>query len=142
VIASHSNALALLKGWENNRHLPDEVIRGLLERDGVLGVVALNSFLQTGWKRGDDRNLVPLNTVVTHIDYICQMAGDARHVGLGTDFDGGFGWQAVPAEIDSIADLQKISPLLRERGYTEDDIALILAGNTARLLAHIFKETE
>ncbi len=32
------------------------------------------------------------------------MAGDVRHVGIGTDFDGGFGVEQVPAEIETIAD--------------------------------------
>ena len=45
IIASHANALALLKGSEANRHLTDRVIHGLLERGGVIGVVAYNRFL-------------------------------------------------------------------------------------------------
>jgi membrane dipeptidase len=63
------------------------------------------------------------------MDYVCQMAGDAYHVGLGSDFDGGFGLQSVPAEIDTIADLRKIIPLLVQKGYTEVDISAILGGN-------------
>lgn len=140
VIASHSNALALLKGWQNNRHLPDDVIRGLLERDGVIGVIPLNSFLQTGWKRGHDRSLVPLSTLVAHIDYICQMAGNARHVGLGTDFDGGFGVQSTPPEIDTIADLPRLSPLLTEKGYSEADILSIFGQNWLRVLRNTLPE--
>jgi membrane dipeptidase len=51
------------------------------------------------------------------------------HVGIGSDFDGGFGLQSVPAEIDSIADLRKLIPLLSQKGYTEADISAILGGN-------------
>ena len=72
--------------------------------------------------------------MVEHIDYICQFAGDARHVGIGTDFDGGFVLQSVPAEIDTIADLQKLVPLLAERGYTEKDIEAIMGTNWIHLL--------
>lgn len=140
IIASHSNALALLKGWHNNRHLPDEVISGLLERDGVIGVVPLNSFLQTDWKRGHDRSLVPLSTVVAHIDYICQMAGDARHVGLGTDFDGGFGVQSTPPEIDTIADLPRLGPILKDKGYSDEDILAIFGQNWLRILRNTLPE--
>jgi membrane dipeptidase len=140
LIATHANALSLLKGWSNNRHLPDEVIRGLLERDGIIGVIPLNSFLQTGWKRGHDRNLVPLSAVVSHIDYICQMAGDARHVGLGSDFDGGFGVQSVPPEIDTIADLPKLGPLLKDKGYSEVDIAGIFGENWLNILRNTLPE--
>lgn len=140
VIASHSNVMALLNGWQNNRHLPDEVIRGLVKRDGVIGVVPLNSFLQTGWKRGQDRSLVPLSTLIAHIDYICQMAGDARHVGIGTDFDGGFGVQSTPPEIDTIADLPRLAPLLAEKGYSDDDIKAIFGQNWLRILRNTLPE--
>ncbi len=46
IIASHANALALLKGSNSNRHLTDRVIQGLLERDGMIGIVPANSFLR------------------------------------------------------------------------------------------------
>jgi len=134
VIASHSNALALLKGLDSNRHLSDAVIRALLERDGRIGIVPLGNFLLPGWKAGDRREEIGLARVVTQIDYICQMAGSAQHVGLGTDFDGGFGVQSAPIEIDSSADLQKIGPLLAEKGYTDSDVAAILGGNWISLL--------
>ena len=71
---------------------------------------------------------------MAQIDHICQMAGDALHVGLGTDFDGGFGAQSTPAEVDTIADLQKLVPILEKRGYTENDIRAILGGNWRRHL--------
>ena len=66
---------------------------------------------------------------------------DALHAGLGTDFDGGFGMQVVPAEIDTIADLQKLVPLLSEKGYTTDDITAILGGNWLRHLHHVLPES-
>ncbi len=134
IIASHANALALLKGPESNRHLTDRVIQGLLERGGTIGVVPSNSFLRPGWKDAGGRASVTLEHVVAHIDYICQQAGDARHVGLGSDFDGGFGLPEVPAEIDTIADLRKIIPILNQKGYTQPDIAGILGKNW---LAHL-----
>lgn len=129
IIASHSNARALLKNFPNNRHLSDSVIRALLERDAVIGILPINRFLQADWKRGDRRELVTLQHVVAQIDYICQMAGDARHVGIGTDFDGGFGLQSTPFEVDTIADMQKLVPLLAEHGYNMVDIAAIFADN-------------
>jgi membrane dipeptidase len=129
ILASHANAARLLKGLDTNRHLPDEVIRGLIERDGVIGVVPYNRFLLAGWDRSDPRSAVSLGHVVAQIDTLCQMAGDARHVGLGTDFDGGFGLQSVPPEIDTIADLHRLAPLLSEKGYSQGDIAAIFGQN-------------
>jgi membrane dipeptidase len=140
VCATHANAIALLKGVETNRHLTDRLIQGIVERDGVVGVVPCNRFLVPGWRRKDGREGVSLRHVVAHIDYICQMAGDAQHAGLGSDFDGGFGLQSTPAEIDTIADLQKLAPLLAEEGYIESDIAAILGMNWIARLRRILPE--
>jgi membrane dipeptidase len=140
IVATHGNALALLKETDSNRHLSDRVIQGILERDGVVGIVPYNAFLKVGWKRGDRRDEVSLSQVVAHIDYICQMAGDARHVGIGSDFEGGFGLQSVPPELDTIADLHKLVPLLQEKGYTETDIAAILGENWLARLRRVLPE--
>jgi membrane dipeptidase len=141
VIASHANALALLKGADTNRHLSERVVRSLIERGGIIGVVPYNSFLATGWRQGDRREAVPLDRVVAQIDYICQIAGDARHAGIGSDFDGGFGLQSAPDGIDTIADLQKLVPLLSRRGYSESDVAAILGENWLALLRRALPES-
>lgn len=131
IIASHGTCEALVPGFENNRLFSDRMIHGVIERDGIVGIIPLNSFLKTGWKRrnGSRREEVHLDVVVAHIDHVCQLAGDARHAGIGSDFDGGFGVQSVPPEIDTIADLQKLVPLLEKRGYSESDASNILGGN-------------
>ena len=130
LVATHANCLALLPGHEYNRHLSDRVIHGILERDGMIGLVPFNTFLKDGWLIGhSDREEVSLERLVDHIDHVCQLAGDARHVGIGSDFDGGFGLQSTPYEIDTIADLQKLVPLLLSHGYTNEDAAAILGGN-------------
>ena len=136
VMATHANCAALMKGAETNRHLPDDVIRGLIERDGVIGLIPLNTFLKVGWlrKSGSRREEVPLDTFVAHIDHVCQIAGDANHAGIGSDFDGGFGMQSIPPELDTIADLQLVAAKLMERGYSEVDAANILGGNWLRFL--------
>jgi membrane dipeptidase len=140
IIASHANALALLKGSESNRHLTDAVMHGLLERGGTIGIVPANNFLRPGWKDSGGRASVTLDHVAAQIDYICQTAGNARHAGLGTDFDGGFGLQSVPNEIDSIADMQKLIPLLAARGYSQDDISAVMGGNWLAHLEHYLPE--
>ncbi len=134
VIASHANARALLGGDTSERHLTDEAIRMLCERDGVMGVLPYNKFLRTRWNPEDGRESVHLDLLVDHIDHICQIAGDASHVGVGSDFDGGFGRHQVPNEIDSIADLQKIATLLVKRGYSSLEVEAVLSGNWRRYL--------
>ena len=112
----------------------DRVIRGIFERDGLIGAVVYNGFLKAGWKRGDRREEVTLQHVVAQIDYLCQMAGDSLHVGIGSDMDGGFGLQSMPVGIDTIADLQKLAPLLAEKGYSTNDIAGIFGENWLKRL--------
>ena len=116
------------------------MIRGLLERDAVIGIVPFNGFLQSGWRMTDARHLVDVSRLVAQIDYICQMAGDARHVGLGTDFDGGFGVQHVPPGIDTIADLQKLGDALSAASFNDEDIKNILGGNWLRVLRQTLPE--
>ena len=134
IVATHANALKLLKDSNSNRHLSDRVIRRLIERDGVIGVVPTNDFLMEGWKRGHKRDLVSISDYVDHIDHICQLAGNAHHVAMGSDFDGGFGLQSVPPEIDTIADLQIVGNQLHMRGYCEDEISAIMGMNWISVL--------
>lgn len=141
VIASHANARALIKGVQGERHLTDLTIRRLIERGGVMGVLPYNRFLRPDWSNSDDRQMVTLRTLAAHIDHICQLAGNALHAGLGTDFDGGFGWPAVPYEIDTIADLQKLAPVLAEYGYSDESIGNILGNNWRRHLERNLPET-
>jgi membrane dipeptidase len=140
VVASHANALALIKGTDSNRHLTDRVLVGLLERDSVIGIVPANSFLRPDWHETGGRLAVTLEHYVAQMDYVCQMAGDARHVGIGTDFDGGFGLQSVPLGIDTISDMRKIIPILAQKGYTEADAAAILGNNWLHHLQNTLPE--
>lgn len=129
IIASHANALKQVRNGSINRFLTDEIIIGIIQRKGVIGVVPYNSFLIEGWKVPNPRADCPLDMVAAQMDYICQKAGNAMHVGFGTDFDGGFGLQHIPDGLNTIADLQKLAPLLEARGYSQSDIALIFGGN-------------
>ncbi len=131
IIASHSNARSLVPG---QRQLSDEQLLRLMERDGLVGIVLANAFLKKGYKRGDPKELVSLEHVIAHIDHICQLAGDAHHVGLGSDFDGGFGVESVPNEIHELSDLQLIAVALGNYGYSDKDTDGIMGKNWLRLL--------
>ena len=96
MVATHANCRALLRRPDDERHFTDQTIRRLVERDGVLGVLPYARWLRPGWSQAMTAHLTTLDHLVAHIDHICQIAGDARHVGLGTDFDGGWGWPQVP----------------------------------------------
>lgn len=131
IIASHSNTRRFR---DTDRHLTDDMIRRLMERNGVIGVVPFNAFLRNDYAAGDPKQRTPLSKLIDVIDHLCQVSGSAQHVGIGSDFDGGFGSKSIPAEMDTVADLQLIGPALAARGYTPDDIVAVLSGNFLRIL--------
>lgn len=131
IIASHSNPTAC---WDNHRNLTDLQIERLAERDGVIGVVFYSRFLDADWYRGAPKHVTPFGKLLAAIDHICQVTGSARHVGLGSDVDGGFGAEAMPVGIDTVADFLQIGDGLRGMGYQEEDIAAILGQNFLRVL--------
>jgi membrane dipeptidase len=134
VWASHSNCRALVP---HGRQFTDEQIRELIERGAVIGAAFDAWMLAPGWVRGEttpEGAGVTLATVVDHIDHICQIAGNARHCGIGSDLDGAFGREQCPVDVQTIADLARLPQLLRERGYSEEDVTGIAYGNFVRFL--------
>ena len=133
VLASHANSRVLVP---HQRELDDRQLRAIIERQGVIGVTLGNWQLQYEWKcLGDNRHLrVPLERAVDHIDHICQLAGNHTQVAIGSDLDGGVGTDEFPADLETIADLQRFNQILSDRGYTTDAIAAILHGNWLRFL--------
>jgi membrane dipeptidase len=105
----------------------------LIQRGAVIGAVCDDWQLYPNYKRGETpREAVTLGNVADTIDHICQLAGNTNHVGIGSDLDGGFGTEQSPLEIDTIADLQKLGPILSSRGYSHGDIEKIFHGNWLR----------
>src|SRR5260221_2623729 len=132
VLASHNNCRALVP---HQRQFNDEQIRAIVERDGVIGAAFDNWMIRPGWVRGaKDNERVIMEHVADHIDHICQFAGNANHAAIGSDLDGGFGREQSPADLDTIADLQKLVEILARRGYNTDDISSIMHGNWLQLL--------
>lgn len=132
VLASHNNCRALVP---HQRQFSEAQIRAILEREGVIGVACDAWMLVPGWVKGQSSNTtVALANVVDHIDCICQLAGNSRHVAIGSDLDGGFGREQSPHDLDTVADLQRLPDMLKDRGYKDDDIAAIMHGNWLRLL--------
>ncbi len=134
VWASHHNARALVP---HQRQLSDEMFRALVDRGAVVGL-ALDAWMMVpGWQRGKTTPQsagLHLEKIAEHLDHYCQIAGNARHVGLGTDLDGCFGTEQTPQDLESIACLQKLPGLLSARGYSEADISGVMSGNFLRHL--------
>ncbi len=135
VWASHNNCRALVPF---QRQFSDEQLKALIERGGVIGG-AFDAWMMypPGWVRGTttpEESGVKIEWIVDHIDHICQLAGNARHCGIGSDLDGGYGYEQTPVDLKSIADLQSLTQILAKRGYSQADIEGIMHGNWIRFL--------
>lgn len=127
--ASHNNCRSLV---DHHRQFTDEQIKEIIARKGIIGVVLDAWMMVPNWERGvstPEAAKVSLTQMLDNIDHICQIAGNTDHVGIGSDLDGGFGKEQGPADLDTIADLQKVPDLLKSRGYTQGDIEKIMHGN-------------
>jgi membrane dipeptidase len=139
VWASHNNCRALVP---HNRQFSDEQIKVLIERGAVIGAAFDAWMLKPNWQRGKSKpkeESVYISTVIDHIDHVCQLAGNSLHSGIGTDLDGAFGTEQCPADLETIADLQKIPDLLKARGYSENDIDNIMYKNWIRFLENAWQ---
>ena len=137
VLASHNNCRSITP---DQRQFSDDQIRLIVERDGVIGAAFDAWMMVPGWKRGAAENPpVVLEDAVRHIDHICQLAGNTRHVAIGSDLDGGFGTEQSPRDLDTIADLQNLAPILHRHGYGEEDLRAIFHGNWMRLFSRAWQ---
>jgi membrane dipeptidase len=125
VCASHANARALTP---TDRHLSDEVIRAVAARDGVIGLVLYNGFLDSAWRRD---HAIPVSVIDQLARHAAHMAGliGWSHLGIGSDLDGGFGREECPREIDSITDLARAGD-----AAPTDARERLLGGNWLRFL--------
>lgn len=130
LVASHAHSRRTVN---TQRLLSDRVIKGIAAREGVVGVMPLNWALKPGWHPSDGKNIA-LDAVADAVKDICDVAGNCASVGIGSDFDGGQGAESTPAEIDTIADLAKLGPVLMRHGFSTEETTAILGGNWLRFL--------
>lgn len=136
--ASHNNCRSLVN---HNRQFSDEQLLEITKRGAVIGVALDAWMLVPNWQRGistPESMNVSLEHVVNNIDHICQLMGNCDHVGIGTDLDGAFGKEQSPKDLDTIADLQKLRPLLEKRGYTKENVKKIFHGNFIGFLERVW----
>ena len=124
IIASHSSARALR---DHPRNVDDEQLNWIKENGGVIQTTALGFFLT-------DREDPPANMddFMDHIDHMVEKIG-IDHVGISSDFDGGggiLGWEDA-------SETMNVTTALRERGYSESEIAKLWGGNLLRVLDEV-----
>jgi membrane dipeptidase len=132
IYSSHTGCRAIA---EMPRNHTDTQLKQIIDRDGVVGLPLFNHFLDAGYQEDSPKERVAYEKVVEHIDHICQLAGNAQQVGIGSDADGGFGSEHMPAEFDTHRDLLKLAETLSHSGFGDEEIADILCDNWLRFFA-------
>jgi membrane dipeptidase len=134
VWASHNNCRILV---DHNRQFSDDMIRALIERDAIIGAAMDAWMIVPGWQKNVSTPLgtgCTLDRLMDHVVHICTIAGNCRHVCIGSDLDGGYGSEQSPADIRTIADIARVPELLRARGFSPSDIRDMMHGNALRFL--------
>jgi membrane dipeptidase len=124
VMASHSNSRAIVP---TDRQLSDAMAKAIGKREGMIGINFYDKFLLPPEQYGKRR--AALADVAVHVQHFCDLMGDAKHVGLGTDMDGGLGRDQIPAEITSSADLARVAEALSKAGFGDADVRQIMGEN-------------
>jgi membrane dipeptidase len=132
VLITHSNCRSLAPA--SLRCKTDEAIRRLAAKGGVFGVSMIRSFVRSSGP-------VTIDHLLDHVDHIARIAG-IQSVGLGTDVDleGRDRSPSVRYDLDGAQYPQKVFDIaagLFKRGYSQQDVALVLGGNFQRVLQDI-----
>jgi membrane dipeptidase len=151
VILSHGNCRALIPG--GLRATTDETIRKLAAKGGVMGITDI-AFMVKGTEP------VTIDDVVDHYDHVRDLVG-IEHVGVGSDAgiesnDLGapeklkemlgkadkryhvHGDHEVVAGLEGPNRMWELCSALVRRGYTDEQIRLVLGGNWVRVLKEIW----
>jgi membrane dipeptidase len=129
IVASHSNPRSVVP---TDRMIPDDLIQRIAERNGVIGLMPVNWGIDAEWRKRGSKQDISVDKFVDVIDAACEIAGGYQYVGIGSDFDGGFGSESTPVELDTVADLPKIGDSLIARGYTREQAEAIMGANWIR----------
>lgn len=114
IIASHSNSRSLCN---TPRNLTDDMYKAICKTDGTVGINLYSDFLGTN---------PTIDTVCDHIFHFLNLAGNDRHISLGSDFDG---MNDLPSGITGMQDYQKLAQRLSERGLSDETIKNIFWNN-------------
>ena len=140
VIASHSNARSICPAMRN---LSDDMLKAIAETDGLVGMNSLREFIDEKYENQNVERLAD------HVEYIADLIG-IRHVGLGYDFDDYLGREALGSfssnldspsgrDVSNEAEAGNLLKVLKNRGYTDEDLDAVAYGNFYRVFKAVWK---
>jgi len=140
VIASHSNCRAIVNSMRN---LTDEQIRAIADKGGVIGMNVCNIFAADKNEDGD------VEYLINHVDHIVELVG-VRHIGLGFDFCDDFRKYIFSQNMRALSrksfdvlkghkSIEQFTKGLISRGYTDEEIKLILGKNFLKIYKEVLK---
>ena len=150
VIISHGNCRALYPGYV--RSVTDEAIHALAKSGGVMGINFISSMIKA-------HEPTTVDDVIDHIDHVSKLAG-VEHVGVGSDIGIESNDFMPPAQLEQMLAgmdakyhahhreavehldhpkrMYDLTDALIRRGYTDEQVRLILGGNWQRVLTEIW----
>jgi len=156
VICSHT-ALSALN--PNRRNTSDRVCEAIAATGGVIGVLCLNDFLVRNAANavpGEPTPQAPLDVFLDHLEHLKRLVG-ADHIGIGPDFvegqdfskPGAWSGQRFTSDMvggltpegtilyaegfERIDQLPNVATGLRNRGWTQYEIAKVMGENWVRV---------
>lgn len=166
-IASHSSARAFTPGFERNMNddmirrlaeeggviminygsafLTEEANRYNQERADAFALYAeeqgvgpdddaAEEAFEEQYARENSYPYATLDDVLDHIDHVVSIAG-VEHVGIGSDYDGV--GDTLPVGLKDVSTYPNLVEGLLNRGYSEEDIVLILGENLLRVWSEV-----
>jgi microsomal dipeptidase-like Zn-dependent dipeptidase len=114
LIVSHTGVRGT---FDSPRNLSDRHVKLIAETGGLIGIALFEMAVGDGG----------ITAVVRAMQYVADLVG-VDHVAIGSDFDG-----AIKAPIDA-AGLPLLTEALLDAGFSPEDVAKIMGGNTLRFL--------
>lgn len=130
VIMINFGSSFLLPDWAAWREAGEAAYQDHVAAEGIEDTEEEQTKFAEAFEAENPRPFATLDDVLDHVDHVVDLVG-VEHVGLGSDFDGV--GDSLPVGIKDASDYPNLVQGLLDRGYTEDDIVLILGENALRV---------